>query len=156
MKEKESSKDLTPSTGFEYIDDIATADVAFRARGRSAEELFAYAADAMMNVMVTDLETIAPRRQLDITVSSDDYEMLLFELLQELIFYKDAEMLLLRIRDIRIAAEGGRLVLTAVALGEKIDVRRHEMGVDVKAVTLHRYRVEKTKDGWEALIILDI
>jgi len=106
--------------------------------------------------MVTDLETVAPRRQLDMTVSSDDYEMLLFELLQELIFYKDAEMLLLRVRDIRIAPEGGRLVLRAVALGEEIDVDRHEMGVDVKAVTLHRYRVEKTKEGWEALIILDI
>jgi SHS2 domain-containing protein len=28
--------------------------------------------------------------------------------------------------------------------------------VDVKAVTLHRFRVEQTPSGWEATVILDI
>lgn len=142
--------------GFEYIDDIATADVAFRAWGKTAEELFAAASDALMNVMVTDLESIVPREKRTIAVKADDYEMLLFELLQELIFYKDAELLLLRVPEVRIGRGDDGLILTAEALGEEIDVRRHEMGVDVKAVTLHRYRVEKTGNGWEALVILDI
>ena len=30
------------------------------------------------------------------------------------------------------------------------------MIVDVKAVTLHMFKVEQTPRGWEALIILDI
>jgi len=30
------------------------------------------------------------------------------------------------------------------------------MRVDVKAVTLHRFRVEQTEQGWEALVILEI
>lgn len=141
---------------FEYVNDIATADVAFRAWGRTAEELFVSASDAMMHVMVTDLAGIAPRLTRPIAVSAEDHEMLLFELLQELIFYKDAEMLLLRVQEVRISREGERLLLTAVARGEAVDVNRHEMGVDVKAVTLHRYRVEETDHGWEAMVILDI
>lgn len=141
---------------FAYVDDIATADVAFKAWGRTAEELFVSAADALMNVMVTDLAAIVPRQNRPVAVSAEDHEMLLFELLQELIFYKDAEMLLLRVSDVRISKEDGQLQLTANARGEAIDVHRHEMGVDVKAVTLHRYRVEETNHGWEAMVILDI
>jgi len=141
---------------FEYLDDIATADVAFRAWGRSAEEMFSAAADAVTNVMVEDLESVAPRETRSITVSAEDHEMLLFELLQEFIYYKDAELLLLRVPAVEIKPTDGRLVLTAIARGEKIDLRRHDMGVDVKAVTLHRYRVQKVKDGWEAMVILDI
>lgn len=141
---------------FEFIEDIATADVAFRAWGKTAEELFVAAADAVINVMVADLASVAPREERAITVSAEDYEMLLFALLQELIFYKDAEMLLLRVSEVTIAREEDQLTLSTVARGEEIDLRRHETGVDVKAVTLHRYRVEKTADGWQAMVILDI
>ncbi|MEW6520082.1 MAG: archease [Thermodesulfobacteriota bacterium] len=141
---------------FEFIDDIATADVAFRAWGRTAEELFVAASDAMLNVMVADLASVQARRKLQLSVTAEDHEMLLFALLQELIFYKDAEMLLLRVPAVSIAADGELLRLTAVAEGEEIDVRRHEMGVDVKAVTLHRYRVEESAQGWQAMVILDI
>ncbi|MFL9455430.1 archease [Tolypothrix bouteillei VB521301_2] len=28
--------------------------------------------------------------------------------------------------------------------------------MDVKAVTLHRFQLEKTNDGWTAMVILDI
>ena len=37
-----------------------------------------------------------------------------------------------------------------------IDAGRHELIVDVKAVTLHRFKVEQTPRGWETLVILDI
>ncbi|MBI4793908.1 MAG: archease, partial [Deltaproteobacteria bacterium] len=35
---------------FEYLDDVATSDVAFQAWGETVEELFVAAADAVMNV----------------------------------------------------------------------------------------------------------
>lgn len=41
--------------------------------------------------------------------------------------------------------------LSTVARREEIDVRRHEMGVDIKAVTLHRSRVAHDKEGWQAI-----
>ena len=46
--------------------------------------------------------------------------------------------------------------LHATAIGEQLDPQRHQMRVDVKAVTLHRFRVEQTEQGWEAFVILDI
>ncbi len=44
----------------------------------------------------------------------------------------------------------------AFLAGETLDPGRHHMRADVKAVTFHRFRLEKTNGGWEALLILDI
>jgi len=46
--------------------------------------------------------------------------------------------------------------LTAEATGEKLNPLGHELLVDVKAVTLHRFTVKQTPEGWEATVILDI
>jgi len=80
----------------------------------------------------------------------------LFQLLQELIFFKDAEKLLLRVKEIRIRRLEDRFTLEAKARGEELDPSRHDLVVDVKAVTLHRFQVEQTAQGWKATVILDI
>ena len=54
------------------------------------------AADATTNVMIDNIEAIQPRETRQIELSNDKLDMLLFDLLQELIFLKDAERLLLR------------------------------------------------------------
>lgn len=141
---------------YEYLDDIATADAAFVARGDSLEELFVSAADATMNVMVADLDTISPAECRTIQVENDAVDLLLFDLLQEIIFYKDAESLLLRITEINVSDCDGILRVSARAFGEEINPRKHDLIVDVKAVTFHHFRVEQAPGGWEATVILDI
>lgn len=81
--------------------------------------------------------------------------MLLFQFLQELLFFKDAEQLLLRVSEIRIENQNAFHKLTAEAYGERINPDKHELLVDVKAVTLHRFTVGQTPRGWEATVILD-
>lgn len=141
---------------YEYLDEIATADAAFKASGDTLEEMFIAACDATMNVMVGDLETIAHEQQRSINVSSDAIDMLLFELLQELIYYKDAEKLLLRVCRLSINRQDEGFTLQAEAHGEELNMHKHDLVVDVKAVTLHRFRVEQTPEGWEATVIVDV
>jgi SHS2 domain-containing protein len=141
---------------YRYLDDIATADVAFEAWGNTVETMFAAAADATMNVMVMDLGTITAVERRTLEVAAEEIDMLLFGLLQELIFYKDAEQLLLRVADVQIIDLDGERRLTAKAFGETLNPTKHDLVVDIKAVTLHRFKVERTSRGWEALVILDI
>lgn len=143
---------------YRYIDDIATADAAFEARGSSVEELFISAAEAVMNVMVENLDDIDKKEQKSITCDAESREMLLFHLLDELVYYKDAEQLLLRISDVAIKkCKSGKLWrLTAQAYGEQINPEKHELNVDVKAVTFHRFAVEQTGQGWKAVVVLDV
>jgi SHS2 domain-containing protein len=140
---------------YRYLEDIATADVAFEAWGEDLEAMFVAAADATMNVMVTNLNAIDRTEHRSLRVAAEELDMLLFELLQELIFYKDAERLLLRIPDVLIKKQSGQFVLTAEAYGEELNTQKHDPIVDIKAVTLHRFKVEETPRGWEAFVILD-
>ena len=141
---------------YEFLEDIATADIAFHAWGSDLEELFTSAGDATMNTMIDNLEAIASQETRTFSLENDALDMLLFNFLQEFIYYKDSEQLLLRAQKVQIEEKNGEYHLSAVTQGEKLDASRHEQRVDVKAVTLHRFQLEKTDDGWEAMVILDI
>lgn len=141
---------------YQYLEEVAIADVAFEAWGNTLEELFTAAADATTNTMVRNMSELRERVEKPLQVSSDALDLLLMELLQELIYWKDAEKLLLRVKDLVIREGNGRYTLKAMAVGEELDPARHELVVDVKAVTLHRLRVEETDRRWEATVVLDI
>src|SRR5437763_13870847 len=141
---------------YHYLEEIGTADIAFEATGRDLPELFSDAADATMNVMIDNLDAIEPRDMRHIELSNDEIDMLLFDFLQELIYFKDAERLLLRVRNIQIDEKDGKYFLTAAATGEPLDAARHHQRADVKAVTLHDFSVEKEDGGWRARVLLDI
>jgi SHS2 domain-containing protein len=141
---------------YTYLEEIGTADIAFEATGRDLPELFGAAADATTNVMIDNIEAIEPRKARRIELSSDQLDMLLFDFLQELIFLKDAERLLLRMQDVRIDERDENYFLKATAEGEPLDAERHHQRADVKAVTLHGFSVERTEGGWNARVLLDI
>jgi SHS2 domain-containing protein len=141
---------------YEFVEELTMADIAFRAWGRDLEETFISAADALMSAMVEDLDSIQPHDTRIWRIEQETLDMLLFNFLQELVYYKDAEQLLLRVQQLQIAAEKPPFTLQATAVGERIDPDRHRMGVDVKAVTLHRFALTQTQHGWEATVILDI
>jgi SHS2 domain-containing protein len=141
---------------YHYLEEIGTADIAFEATGRDLPELFTAAADATMNVMIDNLEAIEPREAQEIELSNDNVEMLLFDFLQELIYFKDAKRLLLRARETHIDQKGDTYVLKAKVAGERLDDTRHQQRADVKAVTLHGFSVEKDGGNWKARVLLDI
>jgi SHS2 domain-containing protein len=141
---------------YNFLEDVGTADIAFEATGHDLPELFRDAADATTNVMIDNLDAIQPRQTRQIELSNEKLDMLLFDLLQELIFFKDSERLLLRVRETQIAEKNETYFLKATADGEPLDSERHHQRADVKAVTLHDFFVERTESGWKARVLLDI
>src|SRR6185437_7522484 len=102
---------------YQYLEDIGTADIAFEAAGRDLPELFAAAADATMNVMIDNLDAIEAREARQIELSNDNVEMLLFDFLQELIYFKDARRLLLRTHETQIDQKGETYFFKAKVAG---------------------------------------
>src|SRR6185295_1156008 len=96
---------------YHYLEEIGTADIAFEATGRDLPELFRAAADATVNVMIDNIDAIHPVETRQIELSNDKLDMLLFDFLQELIFLKDAERLLLRMRQMEIEEKDEKLFL---------------------------------------------
>lgn len=141
---------------YQYRGDIAHADVAFDAWAGTLEDLFRDAARATVQVMAENLEGIRATQTVELKLSQENEEMLLFDFLNELIFYKDARRLLLLPAELTISRGDGRVELRGTLQGEEIAPIRHKMSTDVKAVTMLRYAVKKTGEGWHATVVLDV
>jgi len=139
-----------------FLDNIATADVAFQAWGGTLEELFSSAADAVINVMAGDLEAIERRVSRAVVFHEESLELLLYKFLQELVFYKDVDQILLRVQKIMIESKKRGFSLQAELAGEKLNSLRHKLQVDIKAVTMHQLKVVQTVSRWEATVVVDV
>jgi SHS2 domain-containing protein len=139
-----------------YVDDIAVADIAFRAWGDTLEDVFRAAAEATIHAMVENHEAIAPLHQRWFELHDVDLDLLLLQFLQEFVYYKDAEQLFLRVQELTISRDVAGFTLQGRAAGERIDPAKHELEADVKGVTLHRLQVVPTAEGWEATVVLDV
>lgn len=139
-----------------YREDIAIADLAFEVYADNLEDLFKYAGLAITNAMIVNLNSIKHSVVKEVKLESDNIEFLLFNFLQEIIFYKDSERLLFNKIDIKIKENGQKFILEALMFGEPIDLNKHELLVDVKAVTMHLFEVKKLNGEWFARVIVDV
>lgn len=142
---------------YKYLDNISLADAAFEVTGDTLQELLVEAAKALTNTMVDDLASVVKKEERTVTLRADDEESLLFDFLQQLIFYKDAETLLFSGYDLKVSRdEDGKLLLNGTLTGEAIDPIKHSLSADVKAVTMHKFELKKVENGWKGFVILDI
>jgi len=146
--------------GYRYREDLTAADVAFEADGKTLEELFQSAALALTNTMIEDSAKLGGKAERKVSIKAGSEERLLHDFLDELVFLKDAESLLFRSFSIKITEKKARgksvFSLEATLHGEEIDISKHHMIVDVKAVSWHRFELKKSRDGWKALVIVDV
>jgi SHS2 domain-containing protein len=136
---------------FEFID-ITTADVAFVAYGKDLSELFANAALAMFEVMI-NTKKVKPKTKKKVSVTGNDLQSLMFNWLNELLIFVDAESL--AFSEFSVKVDEKELKLNATCSGEKINPSVHETRTGVKAATYHKMEIEKIK-VWKAQVILDI
>jgi SHS2 domain-containing protein len=129
-----------------------TADLGLRIRAADLNTLFTEAATALFSIIVEDLASVEPRRSVEVRLSGDDREYLLFDWLKALLYHFDTEHLLFGRFDVRVGADG----LVATAWGEPLDRDRHVLDHEVKAITYHGLSVAQTADGWQAEVIVDI
>src|SRR2546423_8000163 len=99
-----------------------TADLGLRIRAADLDTLFVEAAEALFSTVVEDLSSVKPERVLDIQVSGDDREYLLYDWLKALLYHFDAEHLLFSRFEAHVSADG----LTGRAWGDPLDRSRHE------------------------------
>lgn len=137
---------------YKYVEDVAVADIAFEATGKSVEEMFESAAIATQEIMV-DLKTVKPVQKKHIKLSAKNIETLLHDFLEELVYLKDAEHLILTKFKIGITI-GVKCSLICEASGDKIDYKKQDLKCDIKAITHHMFKVEK--GPWKCFVVVDI
>ncbi len=139
---------------YRFLEEVAIADVAFEAEGRTLPEVFEASALALTETMA-DLDGIPLVLSRQISLTAEDLETLLFRWLAELIYLKDSACLLFRRFEISIR-EATEWELQATVWGDRIDYAKMSLRADVKAVTYHMFALEQTSHGWKARVVLDI
>ena len=139
---------------FEFVEG-ATSDLSFRAQGPTLEAAFAGAAQALLAATVEQPDAVDVRERRRLELEEPDLELLLVRFLNELVYLRDAEELLLRPEQIAIERDGCARLRAEMA-GERIDRARHVLVSDVKAATVHGLRVEQMPGGWRAAATLDV
>jgi SHS2 domain-containing protein len=129
-----------------------TADLGLRVRAACLDTLLNEAAQALFATVVEDPSTIQPRQRLEVALPTDDRDYMLFDWLRTLLYHFDSEHLLFGRFEVHVDDIG----LKGTAWGEAFDPTRHALAHEVKAITYHGLRVEKTDDGWLAEVIVDI
>jgi SHS2 domain-containing protein len=131
---------------FRFLDH--PSDVGIYAFGKTKKELFENAAFGMFSLMA-DLNGVENKHSFKVAVQGDDFESLLVNWLNELIFYEDSKKILLKTFNIEnITAER----LEAEVSGEKIDLERHSIYRPIKAATYNQLQIKKG----QAKIIFDV
>lgn len=140
---------------YRFLEDIAIADVAFEAEGRSVSELFEACALATFAVMA-DLDSVPQTEERTIRLRESEVEPLLFDWLAELIYLKDAEAMVFSKFAVAIGEGGDGFELLGRAWGAPIDRARMRLRADVKAPTYHLFAIQRRPPGWWARVVLDI
>lgn len=134
---------------YEYFE--ATADIGLRAYGKTMTEAFENAGLAIFNI-ISDTSNITPLKEIEFEITSEDEVSLLYDYLEELLFYHEIEFMLFSQFDVEIDEN---LHLKAKIKGEKINWDKHERKTEIKAITFHKMAVKKT-DAVEVQAIVDL
>jgi len=129
-----------------------TADVKFRAKGATIEEMFSSAADAMDDVIRGDIK-IVEQRAVTFDVKGKDFEELLYNFIEEFLFLLDSEdFLVSSVKEISVNKEA--FELKAVVMGDSAE--HYKFTNDVKAVTYNEMKVSESTKGFECDVVLDV
>lgn len=122
------------AVSYEYLEH--TADTIIHAKGSDLKEAFEQAALGYYNVL-SDTATVESKITKEVTFESEDYKSLLFDWIDNLIYYFGTELFIAS--EIHITKmeklESNMITLSAVLHGEVFDLKKHPQESEVKAMT---------------------
>jgi SHS2 domain-containing protein len=135
---------------YEIIDH--TADIGLRAYGKDLKQCFVNAAYGMFNILA-DLKNVRAEKRLTISLKAPNLEELFLSWLSELLYLYNGKKIILKEVQIDKLSEKA---ISAKAIGERLNAKRHRLKTEIKAVTYHQLKVEKLKAGWQGQVIFDV
>lgn len=129
-----------------------TADCGVEITGSSAQSLFENAAFSLFDIM-TYLNDVDPRAVRRVTVTADGWNDLFIAFLRRMLSLYTVEGFLVRHFTCDSLDESH---ITGSAYGEPFDRDRHEIIMEIKAVTYHQALCEQRGRTWRGRIVCDV
>ena len=142
---------------YKFLENVAIADIAYEAYGKDLNELFENSALAIFELSA-DVKTIDAKKKLMIKLENKKLDNLLYDFLSEILFLKDSKYMVFRNVKVRINKDkkNKKFKLSSVLQGDKINSNKQHLENDIKAITMHMFKIEKIKNYWKATVVVDI
>lgn len=131
------------------------SDIGFRAYGKDLAEAFENAALALFEVMV-DTSKVEPREEVNVELEAEDEGALLYDWLDKLVYFRDAKGMVMSKFKVTISKTKSGHRLTAQAMGERFDPKKHPGRTAVKAMTYHMMEIKREKNMCSVQAVVDI
>lgn len=128
------------------------SDLGIEANGSSMQNIFRNAAQGLMSI-ITDESKIDLLQERKVVIKSIDRENLMVRWLTEVLYLYDAEKYFTGDVNFDILCDTS---LKATLLGESYNPAKHELKLDVKAITYHQLKIEERNGSWLARVYIDI
>ena len=144
------------SHSFRFLDDIATADLAFHTAGDSLQRVFHGATWAVSEAMA-DPSTVGSTWRKPVERTEEDPAELLFDWLSDLVYWKDADGVVFSTFKLTLTCgDDGSWHLKAELCGESVNGLVQVLRNDVKGITKHMYQVSQEDMRWNARVVVDV
>lgn len=139
---------------YKFLEDVAIADIAFEAYGKSLNEVFENSAHAIFELSA-NVKTIAAKKKIEMSLENEKIDNLLYDFLSEILFLKDSKYMVFN--KIKVFVKQDKNYhLKAVIQGDTINPGIQQLENDIKAVTMHMFELKREKGGYKATIVVDI
>ncbi len=140
-----------------FIFEDHTADVQVKCWGKTLEEAFNQTAYSLMATITPNLDKISQKVEKKIKIKAEDKEALLFDFLSEFLFIFDVEELVFNEIDVQyIKKIEDFYILNGILKGEKFNLDKHEIGIEVKAITYSFMEIVESEEKVEIRIVFDV
>jgi len=129
-----------------------TADIGLRVRADDLNALFAEAGRALFSLIVANPKSIRPVDPFELQIAGDRPDDLLFDWLAELLYRFEVDHQVMGHFEVNVNSHG----LKATVRAEPVDRNRHQLDMEIKAITYHGLKVEQQEGQWIAEVIVDI
>ncbi len=126
-----------------------TADIAFEVYGKDLSELIENASYAFYEAFVY-VEKISSDVNREIEVEAESEDMLLYSWLNELLYLFDTEFFAAKEISVKVNGYSAKGKLIGGRFTPEL------VKVEPKAITLHKFKVEKVDGGYKAFVVVDI
>ena len=129
-----------------------TADVGLIAQADCLKELFEALGEGLADFILSR-ETVIRKDRRYITVSAEDVESLAVDFLNRILFLIQAEHF--AVAAVAVSRADATTVAAEV-FGEPLDPARHDVHMEVKAITYYALKVSCQDGRWTGCVILDL
>ena len=140
---------------WKYLEEEAIADIAIEVTTNTLDELFQDACYSICHLM-TDLKLFEAIDTREFSFSNKGLDLLLYQVLEELLFLKDAELFFVKEVSCKIIQEKEESFAQVSFIGGKFNRTKHKTGNDIKSITFSNFFVQKENRRWRAHFIVDV